>query len=113
MLLISGLILHVHHMRQASREVSECKIRTRAGRKMKRWPTRGKGIVMPTGYNHRGVVNACRNAVDLPEGTVPLHVVLGGYNLAGSPHGQVEETIKDLKALNPKYIFRVIVLDGG
>ena len=60
----------------------------------------GKGIVMFTGCSHRGVVNASRNAVYLLGGTVPLHAVLGGYHLAGSPQCQVEETVQDLKALN-------------
>jgi 7,8-dihydropterin-6-yl-methyl-4-(beta-D-ribofuranosyl)aminobenzene 5'-phosphate synthase len=47
-------------------------------------------------------VNASRSAVDLLGGSVPLHAVLGGYHLVGSPQAQVEETVRDLKALNPK-----------
>lgn len=56
---------------------------------------------MFTGCSHRGVVNASRNAVDLG-GNVPLYAVLGGYHLVGSPQDQVEATVKDLKALNPR-----------
>jgi 7,8-dihydropterin-6-yl-methyl-4-(beta-D-ribofuranosyl)aminobenzene 5'-phosphate synthase len=57
---------------------------------------------MFTRCSHRGVVNASRNAVDLLGGSVPLHAVLGGYHLVGSPQSQVEATVKDLKALDPK-----------
>jgi 7,8-dihydropterin-6-yl-methyl-4-(beta-D-ribofuranosyl)aminobenzene 5'-phosphate synthase len=57
---------------------------------------------MFTGCSHRGVVNASRSAVDLLGGSVPLHAVLGGYHLVGSLQTQVEETVRDLKALSPK-----------
>ncbi|TVY85347.1 Granaticin polyketide synthase putative ketoacyl reductase [Lachnellula suecica] len=63
---------------------------------------KGKGIVMFTGCSHRGVVNASRSAVELLGSTVPLHAVLGGYHLVGSSKADVEATVKDLKALNPK-----------
>ncbi|TVY22698.1 hypothetical protein LHYA1_G007663 [Lachnellula hyalina] len=71
-----------------------------AGERFLMCNVKGKGIVMFTGCSHRGVVNASRNAVYLLGGTVPLHAVLGGYHLAGSPQSQVEETVQDLKALN-------------
>ncbi|KAH6682564.1 beta-lactamase domain-containing protein [Halenospora varia] len=63
---------------------------------------KGKGIVMFTGCSHRGVVNASRSAVEQLGGSVPLHAVLGGYHLVASAQAQVEETVKDLKELDPK-----------
>jgi 7,8-dihydropterin-6-yl-methyl-4-(beta-D-ribofuranosyl)aminobenzene 5'-phosphate synthase len=64
----------------------------------------GKGTVMFTGCSHRGVVNASRNAVKSLGGSVPLYAVLGGYHLVGTTQSQVEETVRDLKALDPKVL---------
>jgi 7,8-dihydropterin-6-yl-methyl-4-(beta-D-ribofuranosyl)aminobenzene 5'-phosphate synthase len=38
------------------------------------------------------------------EGSVPLHAVLGGYHLVGTSQSQVEDTVRDLKALDPKVL---------
>jgi 7,8-dihydropterin-6-yl-methyl-4-(beta-D-ribofuranosyl)aminobenzene 5'-phosphate synthase len=64
----------------------------------------GKGIVMFTGYSHRGVVNASRSAIESLAGSVPLHAVLGGYHLVGCTQSHVEETVRDLKAFDPKVL---------
>jgi 7,8-dihydropterin-6-yl-methyl-4-(beta-D-ribofuranosyl)aminobenzene 5'-phosphate synthase len=65
---------------------------------------KGKGIVMFTGCSHRGVVNASRESVNLLEGKVPLHAVVGGYHLAANDATKVRETVSDLKALDPKVL---------
>jgi 7,8-dihydropterin-6-yl-methyl-4-(beta-D-ribofuranosyl)aminobenzene 5'-phosphate synthase len=64
----------------------------------------GKGIVMLTGCSHRGVVNASREAVQLLDGKVPLHAVLGGYHLGANDDENVKQTVRDLKALDPKVL---------
>lgn len=64
----------------------------------------GKGIVMFTGCSHRGVVNASKEALNLLRGNVPLHAIVGGYHLAGNDDVKVNDTVKDLKALNPQVL---------
>lgn len=59
---------------------------------------------MLTGCSHRGVVNASKEAVKLLGGNVPLYAVLGGYHLASSEAEKVEQTVKDLKVLDPKVL---------
>jgi len=65
---------------------------------------KGKGLVLLTGCSHSGVVNAARAAVDMFEGKIPLHAVMGGFHLSSSSDAQVKETVKDLQALNPKIL---------
>jgi len=60
-----------------------------------------KGIVVFTGCSHAGVVNTTKHAVDLLNGAVPLHAVIGGFHLATSEQEQMESTVKDLKRLDP------------
>jgi 7,8-dihydropterin-6-yl-methyl-4-(beta-D-ribofuranosyl)aminobenzene 5'-phosphate synthase len=59
---------------------------------------------MLTGCSHRGVVNASREAVNLLDGKVPLYTVLGGYHLSMNDDARVKETVRDLKALDPKVL---------
>jgi 7,8-dihydropterin-6-yl-methyl-4-(beta-D-ribofuranosyl)aminobenzene 5'-phosphate synthase len=59
---------------------------------------------MFTGCSHAGVVNASRHAVELGEGA-PLHAVVGGYHLADSDAAFIDQTVKDLKALDPHLFF--------
>nr|KMM69835.1 hypothetical protein CPAG_06148 [Coccidioides posadasii RMSCC 3488] len=63
-----------------------------------------KGLVIFTGCSHAGVVNASRHAVDLAGKNIPAYAIFGGYHLAGSEAAQIEATVKDLKALNPKIL---------
>jgi 7,8-dihydropterin-6-yl-methyl-4-(beta-D-ribofuranosyl)aminobenzene 5'-phosphate synthase len=63
-----------------------------------------RGIVMFTGCSHAGVVNASRHAITLGQGA-PLHAVVGGYHLADSDTAQTDETVADLKNLNPTLFF--------
>ena len=59
---------------------------------------------MLTGCSHQGVVSAAREALNLLGGKVPLHSVLGGYHLAQYDETTVKETVKDLKALDPRVL---------
>jgi 7,8-dihydropterin-6-yl-methyl-4-(beta-D-ribofuranosyl)aminobenzene 5'-phosphate synthase len=58
-------------------------------------------VVLFTGCSHAGVVNVSRHAVDLVRDT-PLYCVVGGYHLADAEKDQIQYTINDVKALNPK-----------
>ena len=60
-----------------------------------------KGIVMLTGCSHAGVVNCTQHALELAEGSIPLHAVIGGFHLATSDANQIERSIKDLLKLDP------------
>ncbi|QKX54655.1 uncharacterized protein TRUGW13939_01743 [Talaromyces rugulosus] len=62
---------------------------------------KGKGLVMFTGCSHAGVVNASRHASNLLGGKVPMHAIVGGYHLSLSDHKTVEDTVSDLKRLDP------------
>jgi 7,8-dihydropterin-6-yl-methyl-4-(beta-D-ribofuranosyl)aminobenzene 5'-phosphate synthase len=63
----------------------------------------GKGVVVFTGCSHAGVVNAARDATDVGLGA-PLFSVVGGFHLADAEAEQVQETVRDLKALGPKLL---------
>ena len=65
---------------------------------------KGKGIILFTGCSHRGVVNASRESVNLLGGEVPLHAIVGGYHLAANDDVKVKDTVRDLKALDPKVL---------
>lgn len=67
-------------------------------------PEADRGIVMFTGCSHAGVVNASHHAMALGEGA-PLRAIVGGYHLADSEAPQIEETVRDLKELDPKLFF--------
>ena len=58
---------------------------------------------MFTGCSHAGVVNASREAVKLGSGA-PLFAVVGGYHLGDAEADQIQETVQDLKALQPKLL---------
>lgn len=65
---------------------------------------KGKGLVLFTGCSHGGVVNAALHAKELMNGEVPLYAIVGGYHLVGEQEANVQETVRDLKALNPKVL---------
>ncbi|KAH7357125.1 metallo-beta-lactamase superfamily protein [Rhexocercosporidium sp. MPI-PUGE-AT-0058] len=65
---------------------------------------KGKGIILFTGCSHGGVVNASRHSVDLLDGKVPLYAVLGGYHLVGEQEAKIPNTVRDLKALEPRVL---------
>ena len=58
---------------------------------------------MFTGCSHAGVVNASRHAKELGDGA-PLYAVTGGFHLADAQAAQIEETARDLKALDTKLL---------
>jgi 7,8-dihydropterin-6-yl-methyl-4-(beta-D-ribofuranosyl)aminobenzene 5'-phosphate synthase len=65
---------------------------------------KGKGIVMFTGCSHGGVVNASKNPIELLGGSVPLHAVIGGYHLVTDQEVNVQNTVRDLKYLEPNVL---------
>ncbi|KAJ6191545.1 hypothetical protein N7519_001566 [Penicillium mononematosum] len=62
---------------------------------------KGKGLVVFTGCSHAGVVNTTKHAIELTGGTVPVHAVVGGFHLATSDADQIQDTVADLKGLDP------------
>ncbi|KAH8703530.1 cytochrome P450 [Talaromyces proteolyticus] len=62
---------------------------------------KGKGIVVFTGCSHAGVVNTSCHAKNLLGGKVPLHAVVGGYHLSLSDDKTTNDTVADLKKLDP------------
>ncbi|KAJ5530534.1 hypothetical protein N7527_003927 [Penicillium freii] len=62
---------------------------------------KGKGLVVFTGCSHAGVVNTTKHAVELTGGSVPVHAVVGGFHLATSDADQIQNTVADLKRLDP------------
>ncbi|EEH19705.2 hypothetical protein PABG_01964 [Paracoccidioides brasiliensis Pb03] len=65
---------------------------------------KGKGIVVFSGCSHAGVVNTTKHAVELIGKDIPLYAVFGGYHLATSEKAQIDATVKDLKALDPRVL---------
>ncbi|KAJ5341703.1 hypothetical protein N7541_010827 [Penicillium brevicompactum] len=63
----------------------------------------GKGLVVFTGCGHAGIVNTCRDAVKLGNGT-PLYCVVGGYHLADADEGKLNATMEDLKKMKPQVL---------
>ncbi|KAI1780559.1 Metallo-hydrolase/oxidoreductase [Hypoxylon cercidicola] len=61
---------------------------------------KGRGLVVFTGCSHAGVVNIARHALDLGDG-VPFYTLVGGYHLADGAPEKLEQSMRDLKALNP------------
>ncbi|QIW99306.1 hypothetical protein AMS68_004824 [Peltaster fructicola] len=62
-----------------------------------------KGLVVFTGCAHAGVVNSARYAVDLGQGT-PLYAVVGGFHLADAQPEVIDDTVRDLEALEPQLL---------
>ncbi|CRL20745.1 Beta-lactamase-like [Penicillium camemberti] len=62
---------------------------------------KGKGLVVFTGCSHAGVVNTTKHAFELTGGSVPVHAVVGGFHLATSDADQIQNTVADLKRLDP------------
>ena len=62
-----------------------------------------KGLVVFTGCGHAGIVNTCRDAVKLGNGSL-LYCVVGGYHLADADDSKLNATMGDLKKLDPKVL---------
>jgi 7,8-dihydropterin-6-yl-methyl-4-(beta-D-ribofuranosyl)aminobenzene 5'-phosphate synthase len=65
---------------------------------------KGRGLVVLTGCAHSGIVNTVNHARTVT-GVNPVHVIMGGFHLAGpTSEPVVEKTIGELKKINPAYI---------
>ena len=65
---------------------------------------KGRGLVVLTGCAHSGIVNTVNYARTVT-GVNPVHVIIGGFHLAGPAFEPiVEKTIEELKKINPAYI---------
>jgi 7,8-dihydropterin-6-yl-methyl-4-(beta-D-ribofuranosyl)aminobenzene 5'-phosphate synthase len=65
---------------------------------------KGKGLVILTGCAHSGIVNTVNHARTVT-GVKSVHVIMGGFHLAGpAAEPVVEKTIEELKKINPAYI---------
>ena len=65
---------------------------------------KGRGLVILTGCAHSGIVNTVNYARTVT-GVNPVHVIMGGFHLAGPAFEPiVEKTIEELKKINPAYI---------
>jgi len=65
---------------------------------------KGRGLVVLTGCAHSGIVNTVNYAKTVT-GVNPVHVIMGGFHLAGpASEPVVEKTIEALKKINPAYI---------
>lgn len=65
---------------------------------------RDAGLVVLSSCSHAGIVNVCKAALASAGGDVPLFGVMGGFHLAGGVETRIDETVKDLVALNPKIV---------
>ena len=65
---------------------------------------RGKGLIIVTGCGHSGVVNICNYAKKLTAEN-KIHAIIGGFHLPdGLDTATIQNTISDLKALNPDWL---------
>jgi 7,8-dihydropterin-6-yl-methyl-4-(beta-D-ribofuranosyl)aminobenzene 5'-phosphate synthase len=65
---------------------------------------KGRGLFVLTGCAHSGIVNTVNYAKTVT-GVNPVHVIMGGFHLAGpASEPVVEKTIEELKKINPAYI---------
>ncbi|KAF9142498.1 hypothetical protein BG015_000812 [Linnemannia schmuckeri] len=70
---------------------------------------RSKGLVVLTGCSHAGVINVCQDVQRAfgagNEKDNNIFFVVGGFHLAGgSMESRIEETVKDMKEINPSYM---------
>ncbi|RLB29254.1 MAG: MBL fold metallo-hydrolase [Deltaproteobacteria bacterium] len=65
---------------------------------------KGKGLVIISGCAHAGIINTILHAKKIT-GVEKVHAVLGGFHLSGPFFEQIiEDTIKELKEMNPEVI---------
>ncbi|KAG5751498.1 hypothetical protein H9Q69_009801 [Fusarium xylarioides] len=60
---------------------------------------KGKGLVIFTGCSHAGLINIARHAKTIDDS--PIYAIVGGYYLADASHDKMEQSMKDLKDLEP------------
>ncbi len=65
---------------------------------------RGKGLVVVSGCAHAGIINTLRYTQKITR-VKDVYAVLGGFHLAGKENeGRIEQTVEELKRINPKLI---------
>jgi 7,8-dihydropterin-6-yl-methyl-4-(beta-D-ribofuranosyl)aminobenzene 5'-phosphate synthase len=65
---------------------------------------KGKGLVVISGCAHAGIINTI-NYAQYISGVQNVYAVMGGFHLAGSGNeSRIEQTVKELKRMNPKLI---------
>jgi 7,8-dihydropterin-6-yl-methyl-4-(beta-D-ribofuranosyl)aminobenzene 5'-phosphate synthase len=65
---------------------------------------KGKGLVIISGCAHAGIINTILYAKQIT-GIETVYAVMGGFHLAGRENeSKIEQTIKELKQINPKRI---------
>ncbi|KAF4457082.1 hypothetical protein F53441_870 [Fusarium austroafricanum] len=60
---------------------------------------KGKGLVIFTGCSHAGLINVARHAKEIDDS--PIYAIVGGYHLADASPEKIQQSIKDLKDLEP------------
>ncbi|KAF4473511.1 7, 8-dihydropterin-6-methyl-4-(beta-D-ribofuranosyl)- aminobenzene-5 -phosphate synthase [Fusarium agapanthi] len=60
---------------------------------------KGKGLVIFTGCSHAGLINIARHAKSIDDS--PIYAIVGGYHLADASPDKMEQSMKDLKDLEP------------
>ncbi|KAF9087584.1 hypothetical protein BGX29_000754 [Mortierella sp. GBA35] len=71
---------------------------------------RSKGLVVLTGCSHAGVINVCQDVQHAFSGSngtkgEDIFFVVGGFHLAGgSMETRIEETVRDMKEINPAFM---------
>jgi 7,8-dihydropterin-6-yl-methyl-4-(beta-D-ribofuranosyl)aminobenzene 5'-phosphate synthase len=65
---------------------------------------KGKGLVVLSGCAHAGIINTVVYAQKIT-GTTEVCAVMGGFHLAGKENeSRIEQTVEELKKINPKLI---------
>jgi 7,8-dihydropterin-6-yl-methyl-4-(beta-D-ribofuranosyl)aminobenzene 5'-phosphate synthase len=64
----------------------------------------GKGLVILTGCGHAGLINTVREAIR-QTGVAVVHALGGGFHLCGASPARIAATIRDLRAIGPRWIF--------
>jgi 7,8-dihydropterin-6-yl-methyl-4-(beta-D-ribofuranosyl)aminobenzene 5'-phosphate synthase len=64
----------------------------------------GKGLVILTGCGHAGLINTVREAIH-QTGVTRVHALGGGFHLCGASPARIAATVRDLRALAPRWIF--------
>lgn len=62
-----------------------------------------KGLVVVSSCAHAGIINTTRHAQKIT-GIERVHAVLGGFHLSGAEPTLIEQTVADMKRINPDYI---------
>lgn len=63
----------------------------------------GRGLVVITSCGHVGLINTIKAALAVSK-VDKLHAVLGGFHLGTAPQPYIDETVAELKALNPDVV---------